>query len=105
MFTVKRIFALIVIFVFATIAWAVLGATIFTRTYGLDDTLRSRVSSPWGTAQLQGPPGASYHHATHEKQDTVDAFARTHTKLVEIRNTIVLPADSTPANVELQFDL
>src|SRR5260370_13144787 len=101
---VKRIFALIGIFVFATIAWAVLGATIFTRTYGLDDTLRSRVSSTWGTAQLQGPPGASYEQVTHEKQDTVDAFGRTQTKLVEIRKTIGLPVDSTRANVGLQLE-
>src|SRR5260370_2918973 len=77
MFTVKRIFALIVIFVFATIAWAVLGATIFTRTYGLDDTLRSRVSSTWGTAQLQGPPGPSYQPVTPDKTDTRDAFRPT----------------------------
>src|SRR5260370_18916899 len=104
MSTVKRIFALIGIFVFATIAWAVLGATIFTRTYGLDDTLRSRVSSTWGTAQLQGPPGASYEQVTHEKQDTVDAFGRTQTKLVEIRKAICLPVDSTPAHVGLQFN-
>ena len=104
MSTIKRIFALIVIFAFATIAWAVLGATLFTRTYGLDDTLRSRVSSTWGTAQLQAPPGASYEQVTHEKQDTVDAFGRTQTKLVEIKKTIALPLDSTRANVGLQLE-
>jgi inner membrane protein involved in colicin E2 resistance len=104
MSTVKRIFALIVIFVFATIAWAILGATIFTRTYGIDETLKSRVTSTWGDVQTQGPPTASYQRSTQEKQDTVDAWGRTHTKMVEIKTTLQLPLDSTRANVALNLE-
>ena len=48
---IKRITAILCIFVFTTIAWMILGATIFQRTYGQDETLKSRVSSTWGTAQ------------------------------------------------------
>jgi len=104
MSTLKRIFALVIIFVFATIAWAILGATIFTRTYGLDETLKSRVTSTWGDVQTQGPPTASYVRITQEKQDTVDAWGRTHTKTVEIKNTLQLPLDSTRANVALNLE-
>jgi hypothetical protein len=104
MSTLKRIFALVVIFVFATVAWAILGATIFTRTYGLDESLKSRVTSTWGDVQTQGPPSASYEHVTQEKQETVDAWGRTQTKMVTIKNTIQLPVDSTRANVALNLE-
>jgi len=104
MSTLKRIFALVVIFVFATIAWAILGATIFTRTYGLDESLKSRVTSTWGDVQTQGPPTASYEHVTQEKQETVDAWGRNQTKMVTIKNTIQLPLDSTRAKVALNLE-
>jgi hypothetical protein len=104
MSTVKRIFALITIFVFATIAWAILGATIFERTYGLDDSLRSRVSSTWGTAQMQSPASASYERVTPEKQDFLDATGTAHSKIVQIKTTEPLPLQSTQINTALQLE-
>src|SRR5262249_30732742 len=104
MSTVKRIIALCVIFVFATIAWMILGATIFTRTYGVDNSLRSRVSSTWGTAQLQGPPSASYEQITQAKQDVLDSLGRTQIKVVDVRKEVPLPLDSTRAQVGLQLE-
>ncbi|HKF20570.1 MAG TPA: inner membrane CreD family protein [Candidatus Angelobacter sp.] len=104
MSTVKRIFALVVIFVFATIAWAILGATIFERSYGLDDSLRSRVSSTWGTAQVQSPPSASYERVTPEKQDFLDATGAAHSKIVQIKTTEPLPLESTQINTALQLE-
>jgi hypothetical protein len=56
---VKRIAALIFIFICTTIAWAILGGTIFSRTYSSDSKLQGRVASTWGTAQVQQPPAAS----------------------------------------------
>jgi len=104
MSTAKRIFALIVIFVFATIAWAILGATIFTRTYGIDESLKSRVTSTWGDVQTQGPPTASYERVTKEKQESLDALGRTQIKIIEVKNTLQLPLDSTRANVALNLE-
>jgi len=52
--------ALVFIFVCTTIAWMVLGATIFSRTYSTNQALSGKVSSTWGTAQEQSPPSASY---------------------------------------------
>jgi inner membrane protein involved in colicin E2 resistance len=104
MSTIKRILALAVIFVFATIAWAILGATIFSRTYGLDESLKSRVSSTWGTPQLQGPPTAYYQQPTEEKQETVDALGRALTKVVHSVKPVELPLDSTQANVALHLE-
>jgi hypothetical protein len=56
----KRIVALIFIFVCSCVAWGVLGATVFTRTYSLDGRLKDAVSSSWGTEQMQRAPHASY---------------------------------------------
>ena len=60
---IKRIGALVFIFVCTSIAWAILGSTILSRTYSpLSGELKSRVAASWGTAQEQPPPAASYQH-------------------------------------------
>jgi hypothetical protein len=60
---VKRIAALVFIFVCTSIAWAILGSTILARTYSpLSGELKSRVAASWGTAQQQTPPKANYEH-------------------------------------------
>ncbi|MBV9957651.1 MAG: inner membrane CreD family protein [Acidobacteria bacterium] len=57
---VKRIIAIAFIFVGATVAWAILGATIFQRTYSSDASASDRVASIWGAPHAQSPPVASY---------------------------------------------
>lgn len=52
----KRILAIAFIFICTSIAWVVLGATIFNRTQGSDQRLRGRVGSTWGTSQTQQAP-------------------------------------------------
>lgn len=54
----RYVMAILFIFICTTIAWAVLGTTIFSRTYSLDSTLRNRVASIWGAAHVQRPPSA-----------------------------------------------
>src|SRR5215467_1867456 len=53
---VKRIAAIIVIFVCSAAAWAILGSTIFYRTYNAESGLSGRVASTWGAPQSQAPP-------------------------------------------------
>jgi hypothetical protein len=43
------------VFVCTAIAWAILGATIFSRTYGSHKQLQGHVASTWGTSQQQSP--------------------------------------------------
>jgi inner membrane protein involved in colicin E2 resistance len=57
---VKRIIAIAFIFVGASVAWAILGATIFQRTYDSDAVSAGRVASIWGAPHVQSPPVASY---------------------------------------------
>lgn len=54
----KRIVAIAFIFACTTIAWLILGSTIFQRTQGSDQHLRDRVGSTWGTSQAQQAPVA-----------------------------------------------
>src|SRR5215472_10974702 len=52
----KRIAAITAIFVCTAIAWAILGSTIFYRTYSAQSGLSGRVASTWGAPQEQAPP-------------------------------------------------
>ena len=56
----RQILALAFIFVCTSIAWVILGATIFSRTYGSNEKLQGQVASTWGTSQQQSPPTATY---------------------------------------------
>jgi inner membrane protein involved in colicin E2 resistance len=58
----KRITAIAFIFVCTTIAWAILGGTIFSRTYSdQNQRISGAVATNWGTAQTQVPPSALYY--------------------------------------------
>ncbi len=103
MSTFKRILALFSIFVCTTIAWMILGATIFGRTYGLDDSLKSKVSSTWGTAQVQGPASAFFQRQSQENQQSWED-GKLKTKLVTVTQNVYLPLDSTRAEVALQLE-
>src|SRR5229473_1927933 len=56
---IKRIAAVTFIFLCTAVAWGILGATIFDRTYSSDNASADRVASTWGSAQNQSPPTAS----------------------------------------------
>jgi len=64
---IKRIAAIAFIFLCTTIAWAILGATIFQRTYSSDSSSESRVAATWGAPQNQLPPVASYDEMVSKK--------------------------------------
>jgi len=55
---VKRLIAIIFIFVCTSAAWMILGGTIFSRTHASDRSLSGRVGSTWGTSQAQTAPVA-----------------------------------------------
>ena len=56
----KRVAAIIAIFICTTVAWAILGSTIFYRTYDAESGLSGRVASTWGAPQAQAPPAIAY---------------------------------------------
>src|SRR5215831_20634153 len=65
---IKRIAAISFIFLCTTVAWAILGATIFQRTYDSGSFADSRVESTWGAPQIQTPPQASYDEQVPQKE-------------------------------------
>ena len=70
----KRIIAIAVIFICATVAWLVLGATIFQRTYDSDGSLADHVVANWGAPQNQTPPGSLNRTLTRLQFDTIFRF-------------------------------
>ncbi|HEV7890398.1 MAG TPA: hypothetical protein VGP08_07155, partial [Pyrinomonadaceae bacterium] len=67
----KRIIAIAFIFLCATFAWAVLGATIFSRTYDSGQSLDGRVALLWGAPQSQSPPTAASERSTPKVTETL----------------------------------
>lgn len=57
---IKRIGAIVVIFLCTSVAWAILGTTIFSRTNSAGTSLYGRVASSWGAPQEQVPPEIKY---------------------------------------------
>ncbi|HXJ86476.1 MAG TPA: inner membrane CreD family protein [Candidatus Binatia bacterium] len=99
----RQILALVFIFVCTTIAWMILGSTIFSRTYGANQQLQGRVASTWGTAQEQSPPTAHYAITEQTNSTTVE-----NGKLVvhneKIEHHIPLPLESTRIRVNIHLD-
>ncbi len=99
---IKRIAAITFIFVCTTIAWAILGSTIFSRTYDREGRLENSVASTWGTPQEQRPPAANY-QVTVQRKVTEKQDGKLVTRLQDETSTVELPLDSSRINVD--FDL
>src|ERR1700745_1238454 len=65
---IKRIAPLLFIFLCTAFAWAILGTTIFERTYDSGSASASRVESTWGAPQSQSPPVASFEEHVPQKE-------------------------------------
>ena len=68
----KQIGAIAVIYVFTAVAWSILGTTIFSRSYSLDESLKGRVASIWGAPHVQKPPRASTTKVVTKKTEVVE---------------------------------
>ena len=73
----KRIIAIAFIFVCTSVAWAILGGTIFSRTYQSDLVSGDRVASTWGTQQNQGPPSAYFKTVVPRREETIENGKKT----------------------------
>lgn len=99
----KRIAAIIFIFICTSVAWAILGGTIFSRTYSLDEIAENRVASTWGTAQNQSPPVASFKQVVTRKEESTENG----TKIIKTINdevTTQLPLESSAVDVALDLE-
>jgi inner membrane protein involved in colicin E2 resistance len=99
----KRIAAVLFIFFCSAVAWAILGSTIFYRTYSSGSQLKGRIASTWGAPQQQAPPTATY-SGTFPKQVTVVEGGRETTRIEEHRKLISLPIQSSRIDAGLHLD-
>ncbi len=100
---IRRIVAISFIFLCTTVAWMILGTTIYSRTGSSNEQLQGHVASTWGTAQEQGPPSACY-KKTEISPVTEQDHGKTAVRNDVIERRIPLPLDSTRVNVNLYLD-
>jgi inner membrane protein involved in colicin E2 resistance len=99
----KRIIAIIFIFICASVAWAILGGTIFSRTYSVDSVAANRVASTWGTPQNQFPPAASFKNLIPKQEETTENGKKV-IKTVHQEVVTTLPLESSLVNVALDLE-
>jgi len=99
----KRIVAIGFIFLCTTVAWMILGSTVFYRTYDSGVSLRRSVASIWGAPQEQAPPTASYDRWTPRTVETVEE-GKTVKRTSEQKETIALPLERSTIDVRLDLD-
>lgn len=100
---IKRIAAITFIFLCATVAWAILGATIFDRTYDSGSFSDSRVQSTWGAPQSQSPPQASFDQQV-AKKETKTENGKTVETVTQETVTTQLPLESSHIDVDLNLE-
>ncbi|MCU1264243.1 MAG: hypothetical protein JWM21_561 [Acidobacteria bacterium] len=99
---VKRITAIAFIFVCASVAWAILGGTIFSRTYDSSNRSSGEVESLWGTPQNQTPPKASFIQVNARNEESLENGKKIVRK-VEDKFEVPLPLDSSRVAVALDL--
>jgi inner membrane protein involved in colicin E2 resistance len=100
---IKRIIAIFSIFLCASAAWIILGATIFSRTYSSDSSLENRVVSTWGAPHSQSPPAASYEQLVPKTVETIeDGKKKILTEQEKV--TTFLPLESSRVDVDLDLE-
>ena len=99
----KRIAAITFIFLCTAVAWGILGATIFQRTYDSDNSSGTRVASTWGAPQNQSPPSASFDELVPKKEVTTENGRKIET-VTQDKVTTALPLEGSHINVDLNLE-
>ena len=99
----KRIIAIAFIFICTSVAWAILGGTIFSRTYDSGSVSNNRVASTWGSEQNQGPPMASF-ITTSTKDEEIIENGKKAIKKVQTQERTDLPLEASTVKVALDLE-
>jgi inner membrane protein involved in colicin E2 resistance len=98
----RQIAVIVVIFVCTTVAWSILGTTIFDRTYSSDESLKNRVASIWGAPHVQKPPTAT---STKEVVRKVEASENGKTVIRTEKDYVVKPLALDASKLTVGIDL
>jgi inner membrane protein involved in colicin E2 resistance len=99
----KRIIAIAFIFVCASVAWAILGGTIFARTYDSAASADNRVTSTWGAPHNQAPPTASFKEVVPRNAESIENN-KVIVKTIQEEVTTLLPLESSAVDVSLDLE-
>ncbi len=99
----KRILAIGFIFICTSVAWAILGGTIFSRTYDSSAASDNSVTSTWGAPQDQAPPTAAFTHVVQRKEESTENGKKIVKKIDEALTT-ALPLESSAIDVVLDLE-
>ena len=100
---IKRIAAIIFIFVCTCVAWMILGTSIFYRTENSGANLKGRVASTWGTAQEQRPPSVNY-FMSQQKTVEVEENGKKFQRVQSTDVPIYVPLDSSRIAANFHID-
>ena len=98
----RQIAVIVVIFVCTTVAWSILGTTIFNRTYSSDESLKNRMASIWGAPHVQKPPTAT---STKEVVRKVEASENGKTVIRTEKGYVVKPLALDGSKLTVGLDL
>jgi hypothetical protein len=100
---VRRIVALVFIYICTSVAWAFLGSTVEFRTRSQDAKLRGAVGQLWGVAQRQKAPRATYWTERTSKVETVrGAETQTETKTEKVSHSVPLAGSDVKVALNLE---
>jgi len=98
-----RIAAIVFILLCTSVAWGILGTTIFHRTYDTDQRLRDQVMTIWGAPHEQTPPTAAYEETITTQAESIEDGKKI-TRTVKEKVTRRLPLESSRINVALDLE-
>ncbi|OGI40489.1 MAG: hypothetical protein A2140_08705 [Candidatus Muproteobacteria bacterium RBG_16_62_13] len=99
----KKLLAIAFIFFCTSIAWMILGGTLFARTYVADSSLKHRVQRIWGDPQAQTAPTISY-TTERLRAEKTQVDGKTVTKFLKHLDTHCLPLVGSDIKVNLHLD-
>lgn len=99
---IKKLVAIIFIYICIVIAWSILGSTIWSRTHRQDYELKDAVGQLWGTVQMQKAP-VTYYETKQEVETKRIESGKTISE-VQTRTTINhIPLKSSKIDVSLSL--
>ena len=100
----KRLAAILVIFAASAVAWAILGSTIFYRTYDAQSGLSGRVASTWGAPQDQAPPSITRQWPEEKTVEIEEKGKKTTRADVVLRSeSVKIDASHISANLHVDY--
>jgi inner membrane protein involved in colicin E2 resistance len=99
----RRIFAIFLIFVCASVAWMILGSSMFMRSDTARSSSISKVDSSWGTRQEQKPPAAHFSRTSSKlTEEVVDG--KKISRWVEKIDAMNVDLDASRVKVKLDLE-